>query len=194
MNIDEALQILDKNGYILNERILNVGLYKSKYEKEQYIDEVMDMLEKSYERIGGLKGIDANELLGNNVFWKLVRTNGKIVACMIYKFSLYGRKILCGGTDGTAEGKLGFKNIMREDYIHRNSRMCFTEVSGKPKEIYTKLGMPKIPIHIAEKILKDMNKEITRPGEEDPGYSYFRVIGDNELEKTMFGYYPDKYN
>ena len=63
MNIDEALQILDKNGYILNERILNIGLYKSKNEKEQYIDEVMDMLEKSYERIGGLKGIDANELL-----------------------------------------------------------------------------------------------------------------------------------
>lgn len=194
MNIDEALQILDKNGYILNERILNIGLYKSKNEKEQYIDEVMDMLEKSYERIGGLKGIDANELLGNNVFWKLVRTNGKIVACMIYKFSLYGRKILCGGTNGTVEGKAGFNNIMREDFIHRNERMCFTEVSGKPKEIYEKLGMPKIPINIAKKILKDMKKEITRPGNEDPGYSYFRIIGNNELEKTMFGYYPDKYN
>lgn len=44
--------------------------------------------------------------------------------------------------------------------------------------------MPKIPIHIAKQILKDMNKEITRPGEEDPGYSYFRIIGDDELEKN----------
>lgn len=192
MKLEEATRILKENGY-LTERILNVGKFQSRHEKEQYIDEVLYMLEKSYERIGGLKGIDANELMADNVFWKLVRTNGKIVACMIYKFSLYGRKILCGGTNGTVEGKAGFNNIMREDFIHRNERMCFTEVSGKPKEIYDKLGMPKIPIHIAKKILKDMKKEITRPGNEDPGYSYFRIIGNDELEKTMYGFYPSKY-
>ena len=193
MDLNEAIEILNVNNYLLTERILNVGLPNSKYSKEDYIDEVMTMLTNSYKHEGGLIGVDRDELLEPNVFWKLVRADGKIIACMIYKFKLYGRKILCGGTDGTEEGKIGFKNIMREDYIHREKRLCFTEVSGKPRLMFIKLGMPKIPIESAEKILKEMNKEILEPGQTDPGYSYIRMIGGKPLEKTMFGYYPSKY-
>lgn len=194
MDLNEAIRILNVNNYLLTERILNVGLPNSKYNKEDYIDEVMEMLKRSYEKEGGLVGVDENELLEPNVFWKLVRTNDKIVACLIYKFKSYGRKILCGGTNGTVEGKTGFYNIMREDYEQRNQRMCFTEVSGAPKRIYEKLGMPKIPLNAAIKILKDLGKEIEKPGTSDPGFSYIRIIGDKPLEKTMFGFYPNYYN
>lgn len=161
MKLNEALQIIKENG-LITERILNIGKFQNKHQKETYIDEVMTILIESYKHIGGIKGINKNELMEDNVFWKLVRINNKIVACMIYKFSIFGRKILCGGTDGTAEGKLGFRNIMREDYNLRNQRMCWTEVSGAPKHMYEKLGMPKIPIEIAEKILKDMGKLLNK--------------------------------
>lgn len=178
MNLNEAIHILKNNDYeLLTERILNVGLKSSIYKKEDYIDDVMDILTKSYKKVGGLIGVDKEELMAPSVFWKIVRKNDKIIACMIYKFKLYGRKILCGGTNDTPEGKIAFKNIMREDYEQRNERLCFTEVSGAPKYLYEKIGMPKIPINIAVKILKDLGKEIIKPGTEEPGYSYYRLIG-----------------
>ena len=193
MDLNEAIHILNVNNYLLTERILNVGLPNSKYNKEDYIDEVMDMLIKSYEKEGGLIGVDRTELMKPDVFWKLSRYNDEIVACMIYKFKLYGRKILCGGTNITIEGKRAFKNIMREDYEQREKRLCFTEVSGKPKHIFETMGMPKIPLNVAVKILKDLGKEIEKPGTSDPGFSYIRQIGGKSLEKTMFGFYPSYY-
>ena len=48
---------------LLNEHILNVGKFQDRYRKEDYIDKVIDMLEKSYAAIGGIKGIDRDELM-----------------------------------------------------------------------------------------------------------------------------------
>lgn len=178
---------------LLNEHILNVGKFQDRYRKEDYIDKVIDMLEKSYAAIGGIKGIDRDELMDDKVFWKVVRLDGKVVACMVYKFSIYGRKIVCGGTDGSPAGKAGFKMIMNEDKKMCDRIMCWTEVSGAPKHIYEKIGLPKIPLKSAIKILADLGKTIEEPGKEDPGYSYIRMIGGQPLEKTMFGFCPDKY-
>lgn len=193
MDLNEAIHILNVNNYLLTERILNVGLPNSKYNKEDYIDEVMEMLIKSYKTEGGLIGVDKNELMDKDVFWKLARYNDEIVACMIYKFKLYGRKILCGGTNQTDIGKKLMYNIMREDYEQREQRLCFTEVSGAPKHLFEKIGMPKIPLNIAVKILRDLGKEIEKPGTSDPGFSYIRQISGKSLEKTMFGFYPSYY-
>lgn len=70
MDLNEAIEILNVNNYLLTERILNVGLPNSKYSKEDYIDEVMTMLTNSYKHEGGLIGVDRDELLEPNVFWK----------------------------------------------------------------------------------------------------------------------------
>lgn len=192
MRLYKAINLL-LEAEILNERILNVGKFQERHRKEDYVDKVLDMLNKSYAPIGGIKGIDRDELMDDNVFWKLVRLDGEIVACMIYKFSIFGRKILCGGTDGSVAGKLGFKRIMAEDKKMCDRIMCWTEVSGAPKRIYEKIGLPKIPLESAIKILRDLGKTIKEPGKEDPGYSYIRMIGGVPLEKTMFGFCPDKY-
>ena len=72
--------------------------------------------------MGGLIGVDKEELMSPSVFWKIVRKNDKIVACMIYKFKLYGRKIVCGGTNDTPEGKIAFKNIMRVKIMNKEMK------------------------------------------------------------------------
>lgn len=74
-------------------------------EKEPYVDTIWDMMEKAYAPIGGVKGLTKDELMSDDIMFKLVRKNNKIVACHIYNTKQGGRKIIGGCTDGTDIGK-----------------------------------------------------------------------------------------
>lgn len=166
--------------------------YFDRDDKEQYVDEVWNILQKSYASIGGLKGMSSKEdLLDNGNFWKLVRKGGKIVACNIYTTKQGGRKMVAGGTDGTPEGKKAFYDMCREE-VKMVERGTWAEVSGAMEGIYLfKLNAVPIPIEIAKKILKDKHKEILSVDKD--GFHYVRLIGGEPHEKIMFGNVPQRY-
>lgn len=163
-----------------------------KEDKEQYLDDVWNILQKSYAAIGGVAGLkDKNDLLDDGNFWKLVRKNGKIVAATIYKTKQGGRKIVAGGTDGTPDGKKAFYDLCREE-VKRVERGTWAEVSGSMEGIFLfKLNATPIPIDIAAKILQDKGKEILSVDKD--GFHYTRKIGGKPYEKIMFGNVPERY-
>lgn len=161
-------------------------------DKEKYLDQVWDILQKSYASIGGLASLKSPKaLLANNLMWKLVTRNGKVVCCSISKIVGNTRKMVAGGTDGSAQGKKDFYNMCRED-VQRMERNSWAEVSGAMEGIFLfKLNATPIPVNIAEKILNDRGKSLV--SKESDGFHYKRQIGGKVYEKIMFGNVPEQY-
>lgn len=156
----------------------------------KYADEVFNILNKSYDRIGGLFGINSPEdLVKQSSLWKLVRRNGKIVAARIYSDKRGGRKAIASGTDGSPEGKKGLYDIIKED-INFSDRNAWAEVSGAIEHIYKKYGAIPIPNTEAQKILGP-NKKIVELNPD--GYHYKRAIGTDNIikEKVLVGFPPE---
>ena len=112
-------------GEYLAERYINL-IGKDK-EKEEYAEEVFDMLTRSYAKIGGLKmnGLSSKEEMVKQIpFWKLSKKNDKIVAVALYKDKA-GIKIIAVSTDGTEEGKKALQDIYKSDFDR-----AYFEVSG----------------------------------------------------------------
>lgn len=161
-------------------------------EKEQYLDAVWNILQKSYASIGGLKGMSGKtDLLNDDIMWKLVRKNGKIIACNIYNTKQGGRKLVAAGTDGTPEGKKAFYSMCAEE-VKRIERNSWSEVSGSLEGVFLfKLDATPIPIEISSKVLADKGKEIL--SKDKDGFHYTRLIDGEPYEKIMFGNVPSKY-
>jgi hypothetical protein len=122
--------------------------------------------------------------------WKLVRKGGKIVAAALYKIT-NGRKLVLAGSDGTAEGKKSLYDILSED-IRLKSRNTWAEVSEAMEHLYlNKLGGVPISNNLAEKVLAQSGKQITKL---DDGYHYIRKIGNQPYVKIMVGNLPSKYS
>ena len=69
---------------------------------KKYANDVWSTLTKSYEYCGGMAGMDSiQQLIDETTMWKLVRKEGKIVACIVYTNKRGGRKACYAGTDGT---------------------------------------------------------------------------------------------
>jgi hypothetical protein len=161
---------------LLTERYVNII---DSAEKRKYGQLVWDMLQTSYEDIGGYKGADSlEELIETSSLWKLVRKGGKIVAISLYK-DFKGRKGIGAGSDGTAEGKQALYDLWAEDL---KLNRAWTEISGKTEHIKFKAGFKPISNKYAAEIL---NKEILRL---DPdGIHYTRLIGGVPYEKVIVG-------
>lgn len=115
----------------LNERYVTAF----KDDMNLYADEVYNMLVNAYKKIGGIKGISSKEdLIKDSDIWKMVRRNGKIIACQVYSTKRGGRKAIGGATDGTEIGKQAMYDIMKED-IKMKDRSAWAEVSGGPLNI-----------------------------------------------------------
>lgn len=165
----------------LNEKYLNLF---TKDQKEIYIDQVWDMLQKAYEYVGGLKGAgfsSKEEMIKSIPFWKLVKKNNKIIACQLYK-DKNGRKIVAGASDGTKEGKNALKQVIFDDLTRARS---YIEISDKliyiiKKQLGNEFEKYLIPSSQVSQIL---NKDIQITGP----YTYKRKIGSDEIEKVMLG-------
>lgn len=160
-------------------------------QKKKYFDDVVNIIDYSYRNIGGAKQFSSlDEILSDDYLWKLVRKNGKIVACCIYKGNYNNRKLSVAGSDGTSIGKQALYDLWDED-IEMIERGMWAEVSEAAEHILLKKGVVKIPAEIAAKILHDRGKEVLSI--EDDGYHYTRRIGNHELTKLMVGNLPAKY-
>ena len=99
---------------IITERYVN--LIHDDKRKDQYKDEVFDLLQKSYANIGGIKGsgLESPENMKSIPFWKLAIKNGKVVAVVLYK-DKNGRKAVATGNDGTITGKRAIQDIVANE-------------------------------------------------------------------------------
>ena len=192
-----------KNRKILIERFINLfDTPQDKEKKQKYADEVWDILQKSYAKIGGIasSGFKSKEDMIDNIpFWKLGTSNGKVVAVRMYK-EKFGRKGVASGTDGSEEGKKKYASMAKDDITHRRS---YNEVSSAAlaflikkwdEEKYGDLRKYIIKPEQAQKILGD---KLYFPVPEDDAeavkyphlkdYLYQREIGGHKHTKLMIG-------
>lgn len=161
---------------ILFERYVNLH---TSQQLAPYIDEIWDILTKSYEPIGGFKSAKSKEdLIAKTGLAKLVKRGGKIVAVKIYKDEL-GRKSIAAGTDGSMQGKEGLIKMSEED-IKMNR--AWGEYSGAMEHIMLKKGGVPIPNTMASALLGKPIESL-----DDDGYHYTREIQGELHKKIMIG-------
>lgn len=172
-----------------------VNLFKPN-EKEQYADEVWNLIQSSYKSIGGIKGSGFNskeDMVKNIPMWKLVRRGDKIVAGGMYK-DKEGRKGVASFTDGTDEGKKGLMMIKKEDF-----KRAYFEVSKSALGFMVKeLGIDFMLQYVKtiEGAKNRLKKELFTVPDNDSHvakfpklvpYMYQREIGGKKETKVMFG-------
>ena len=177
MKLVQLRQIIKEEiNNLLLERFLNL------FKKEQiqpYIQDIWDIIQRTYEPIGGFKTASTpEELLDKIGFAKLVRKDNNIIATLLYS-DKYGRKAVAGGSDGTPEGVKAVKQIFMEDVKFDRS---WGEFSGKTEQLLLKYGGVPIPNDFAEEIL---GKEIISKNKD--GFHYTRMIGGKPFEKILIG-------
>lgn len=150
---------------------------------DQFKDEVYEILEKSYEPVGGILGVsNPDDIVSEGNFWKLFRKSGKIIACAIYKLSGNKRKMKYLGTDGTREGKDALNKIIADD-IRLIDRGSWIESSHAVERKFQKMGATPIPAEVVKILMP--GKEFVKIHED--GFHYDRVINGVTVTKIAFG-------
>lgn len=187
---------------VLQERILNL-FAKDEEEREKYADEVWNILQTSYQKIGGLRGSgfgSKQEMIDKIPFWKIFKRNGRVVAVMMYK-DKGGRKRVAMGAD-LPDGK----EYVAMEIKHEFGRAYF-EVSGPSYGFIKKaVGVDfmrkyaKTPEEVND-IVKDEEiisynewlaqgnpkSEDVKGGDPLMDYFYMREIGGKKKAKIMLG-------
>ena len=164
------------NEFFLTERIVNLH---TAAEKAKYVDEVWDILQKSYERLGGFKTASSpEELIKKSGMWKLTVRDGNVTAVVIGR-NQFGRKLIATGTDQTIDGKKDFLMMKRDDV---RLKRFWAEASGAVEHFCEKFGAVPIPSKYAEVITKHPIVSY-----DEDGYHYIRLIDGNPHRKIMFG-------
>ena len=190
----------------LNEGFVN--LINDDPRKADYVDVVWDMLQRSYAPIGGIKGngFQSKEAMMRLPMWKVATVKKKPVAVIIYK-DKGGRKAVASGTDGSADGKMRIKDMVKNEI-----RRSYGEKSKAALGLALKLHSPEAikqylikPDQVAKMSpddeitpIKDVPKtqwpdDAKQSIEKYPyllDYGYLRTIGDvggTKLFKVMIG-------
>lgn len=187
---------------VLTEAVKNITKAN---DKEKYADKVWEILQKSYAKIGGIKGSgfrNKQDMINTIPFWKLYFKDGVLKAVIMYK-DKGGRKSVAIGTDGTEEGKKWLKREMEWEL-----KRSYKEVSSYAwkflRKVLDKNYILKhiIPPEQVKQILKgkeifdissvskdELKKDFMSPEENKPFFKYFyaRKIGGKLKPKVMLG-------
>lgn len=180
----------------LHERYLNL-LPNDRKKKEEYADEVFDLLTKAYSYIGGIHGSgfkNPKDMIDNIPMWKLSRKDGKIVAGVMYK-DKDGRKLVAAFTDGTEAGKIALSDIYKKD-LDRSYKETSSRALSFAKKLLGKETLLKFAVSrdTVKKLLKDdeifdvedNDEEVLRHPELKK-FFYARKIGGQLHTKIMLG-------
>ena len=182
---------------ILTERYVNA--FKTD-EKQKYAQIAWDMLQRSYESIGGIKGSgfeSPESMVKSNYMFKIGMDSGTPVSVSVYKNKGGARKMVALGTDGSMSGVDMARDTLKS--MLKTGR-AFGEFSGPvfgsvkkmiPPDVLTTMLVP------ANEVAGLLNKEITigpgpdmkMQGTEDPyaPYYYQREIGGELHTKIAYG-------
>ena len=152
------------------------------------LPEVIDLVNKTYEPIGGYYGTtDIERLVRTTSLVKVVRdTDGKLVACAYYRNMHNSFKLQAYGNDSTQYGKECVKAIIKSDvapYIN----WIWGEVSGAIEHYFKKFEGYPLPNSLVAEVLKKNPDDIELSKD---GFHYKRKIGANNeaTEKVVYGF------
>src|ERR1039457_4292738 len=161
---------------ILNEHVVNL---LTPDEKKKYAELVWDMLQTSYAPRGGFNtSANVDELISKSGMWKLIVRNGVLTAVQIYR-DQYGRKGIGIGSNGTRTGIQDVKQLLLGN---SKTKRAWSEVSGAPEKLYTRLGAQPIP----NKFAPFLSKHPIINYDED-GYHHTRLVHGVPRTKIMYG-------
>ena len=171
---------------------INVGEIKMLNEQEEiekYLPLIWDMLEKSYENIGGLQSYrDYNDFKKKKHILMVVRDfdNGNLLACATFRRIERSLKMTAIGCNQEDNGKLALQQIVQHT-ISELELHFWAEVSGAIEHYFKKHDGYPMPNTIASKILQVSEKLIT-PSKKDMVH-YDRVIGQDgeKFTKMIYG-------
>lgn len=175
----------------LIERILNLHTPE---QKAKYADQVWDLLQKAYQKVGGFKSaVNKEELIGNPGYWKVAKRGDKITAVNLYRKIPQTNtfKVYASGAEAeldpekqeyraTEQGKRDYTDIKKADVTQKRS---WAEVSGAPETFAKRLGAKPIPNKYAAYLT---GKEILELNPD--GYHYTRLIMGEPHEKIIYGF------
>jgi hypothetical protein len=111
---------------------------ESKKDREKWVDQAWDIVQKSYSPIGGIKGsgfASKQDMIDKLPFWKLYTKGDKLVAAAFYK-DKGGRKSVAIATDGSDLGKkiVGdiFKASLGVSYGEKSGPALATMINAVP--------------------------------------------------------------
>ena len=176
---------------LLTERILNLHTPE---QKAKYADEVWDLLQKSYLKLGGFKSAaDKEELITIPGYWKVVKRGDKITAANLYRkvpqtqtFKVYASGAetrpdsITNAPRSTLQGKRDYSMVKKADVTQKRA---WAEVSGPAEAVANRSGGKPIPNKYAAYLT---GKEILAL--DSDGYHYTRLIQGEPYEKIMYGF------
>jgi len=196
--------LCEVNSDILNEGFVNL-LMKDEDAKRKYADDVWDILQHSYEKIGGIRGTgfgSKEEMIKTIPFWKLAVKSGQVKAVAMYK-DKSGRKSVAIGTDGSDWGKQKLAAIFKDDikraYSEKSKNALGFLLKQYPKEVLTQfLHTPSQVAKISKKEIipvtdvpnADLPEDAVKTLKKYPwikDYGYFRKLNDTLVFKVMVG-------
>jgi hypothetical protein len=171
--------------FLLQEKIDNFFLDDTE-QREKFIDQVWNIIQASYAKIGGVKGngLNTKEQMINQIpMWKIYR-KGNMVKIVVFYKDKNGRKGVLTATDGSAEAKEYLKKIIKDEFKTERS---WKEVSHSMlrfiKTLYSEQELNDIAIPV-ETVVELLPDDIIVPTGK---YTYTRNIGGEEIEKMALG-------
>jgi hypothetical protein len=189
---------------IISESYVNL-FQRDRDQREQYKDEVWNILQKSYLAIGGIKGkgFSSPDDMMNLPMWKLGVRDGQVRAVIMYK-DRGGRKSVAVGTDGSPEGAWFisdmFKNELSRSYGEKSKAALGKLMKMFPFDVLEPFLVS--PERVAEMQSDDYVIPIASVQQEDwpsdaqmtinkypqlVDYGYLRDIGGSMTFKVMLG-------
>lgn len=152
--------------------------------------EIFDMLVKGYADKGGLTLLKTPSQLVSDVdLMKIVFSkNGKVLACITYKYWAGGNKMFLGAAIRNDAGKNAIQEIIKSD-IEPYDNWFWGEVSGPIEHYFKKHNGRPIPKELVSSFVKTKRNIVPSPDPNDPIH-YTRKIGNIEtpVEKAMYGF------
>lgn len=152
------------------------------------LPEVIDLVNKTYEPIGGYYGTtDIERLVRTTSLIKVVKdADDKLIACAYYRNMNNSFKLQAYGNDGTRLGKDGVKAIIKSD-VAPYTNWIWGEVSGAIEHYFKKFERYPLPNSFVAEVLKKNPDDIELSKD---GFHYKRRIGNNSeaTEKVVYGF------
>lgn len=176
---------------LLTERVINLHTEEGKAE---YATRVWDMLQASYQKMGGFKSAASKEeLIEIPGYWKLVKRGPDITAINLYRkipqtqtYKVYASAAetssdqTTGLPTSTSRGLVDYTTLKQADITQKRA---WAEVSGPAEKHAKRLGGKTIPnkyaAYLTGKEILDLNSD---------GYHYTRLIMGEPHEKIMYGF------
>lgn len=149
---------------------------------DSLLSELFQAYIQTYKPLGERMHINEGYQLLDYNRWILVRNkNGKLIAFILFKTTIWGLKLIACGADESKEAKRGMLSFLTKAL---NVKSVYGEVSPPLEDRL--IDVPKVPVDLAKKVLgKDIEPQAD-------GYHYLREIKNIGYKKKLLVGKPDR--